>query len=477
MSARPKHVFVSYSSADKPWLERLRPHLNALEKEGAIKLWVDHLLRPGQEWRNEVQRAIDEADIAIILTSADYFSSEFIHAYELPALLEANRAGCRLLVVKVRDYELSHTPVGRLQVVNPQPLDSMRKNNYEKVFQTLSEKIRNTEGASRPDCHPIRVELVCGNVLTVPADVLALKFARFFHGADRAVSHAMQAGGINVAPLPAPGEALLLETSDSVAAGKALFLGVGDLRSFGYLEIREFGERVLATLAKRAPETATLTLTIHGPGYGLDEAEAFRSEIAGLIDALSVGSYPPALRSITIVERERPRVDALQRVLDELVPEGIIEVDPARHLTRLTAPARENLRSAGYESANKPHVFVAMPFHKAMVDTFRYGIEKPVNDAGYLCERADFVVFAGDVLQWVKERIASAELVIADLTGANPNVYLEVGYAWGLRKPTVLLVNAVDKLEFNVQGQRCLEYETISELEEKLRKELRGLNG
>jgi hypothetical protein len=475
MPARRKQVFVSYSRADKPWLERLRPHLSALEREGEIHLWVDNLLLPGQEWQSEVRRAIDKADVAIILTSADYFSSEFIHAHELPALLEANRAGCRLLVVKVRDYELSHTVVGRLQVVNPRPLDSMRKNNYEKVFQTVAEEIRNTGTRGPGDRQPIRVELVCGNVLTVPADVLGLKFARYFYGADRMVFEAMRDAGISVAPLPEPGEALLLDTRDSVTPGKVLFLGVRELRSFGYRQIREFGEQVLAMLASRAPETATLTLTVHGPGYGLDEAEAFRSEIAGLIDALSSGSYPPALQSITIVERERPRVDALQRVLDELVPDGIIEADRAKYLTRLTAPARENLRSAGYESASKPHVFVAMPFHKGMIDTFRYGIEKPVNDAGFLCERADFAVFAGDVLQWMKERIASAELVIADLTGANPNVYLEVGYAWGVKKRTVLLVNADDELKFDVQSQRCLKYETISDLEEKLRKELSGL--
>ena len=49
--------------------------------------------------------------------------------------------------------------------------------------------------------------------------------------------------------------------------------------------------------------------------------------------------------------------------------------------------------------------------------------------AGYLCERAYMSSFTGDVLSWVKERIDSAVLLVADLSGANPNVYLEVGYA------------------------------------------------
>jgi nucleoside 2-deoxyribosyltransferase len=78
-------------------------------------------------------------------------------------------------------------------------------------------------------------------------------------------------------------------------------------------------------------------------------------------------------------------------------------------------------------------------------------------------------------MQWVRERIRSASLVIADLTGSNPNVYLEVGYAWGSGVPTVLLVNDTDDLKFDVRGQRCIVYKRIKDIEEKLRKEIKEL--
>jgi nucleoside 2-deoxyribosyltransferase len=97
------------------------------------------------------------------------------------------------------------------------------------------------------------------------------------------------------------------------------------------------------------------------------------------------------------------------------------------------------------------------------------------NAAGYLCERADLSVFTGDVMEWVKKRIASSSLIIADLSNANPNVYLEVGYAWGCGKPTVLLVRDPAELKFDVKGQRCLVYKKIKDLEESLRKELETL--
>jgi hypothetical protein len=121
-------------------------------------------------------------------------------------------------------------------------------------------------------------------------------------------------------------------------------------------------------------------------------------------------------------------------------------------------------------------VFVAMPFAKEFNAVYRYGLEKPVQDAGYLCERADLASFTGDVIQWVKERISRADLVIADLTGKNANVYLEVGFAWGCGKPTMLVVSRSEDLGFDVRGQRCLVYDSdITVLEELVRKELAGL--
>ena len=116
-----------------------------------------------------------------------------------------------------------------------------------------------------------------------------------------------------------------------------------------------------------------------------------------------------------------------------------------------------------------------MPFASEFDDIFYYGIQGAVNEAGYLCERADLESFTGDVMEWVKKKIESADFVIADLTNANANVYLEVGYAWGRNIPSILLVQQSDDLKFDVRGQRCLVYNRIQDLELKLTKELKSL--
>lgn len=113
-----------------------------------------------------------------------------------------------------------------------------------------------------------------------------------------------------------------------------------------------------------------------------------------------------------------------------------------------------------------------MPFAPEMDDVFHYGIQGAVNTAGLLCERADLAPFTGDVVDWVKNKISSASLVIADLSSANPNVYLEVGYAWGREIPTVLLARDANELKFDTKGQKCILYKSIKNLEDLLSKEL-----
>jgi hypothetical protein len=279
--------------------------------------------------------------------------------------------------------------------------------------------------------------------------------------------------------LPPIGESLLVHSGYVVAADDLLFIGVEPLGRFDYGTIRKFSESVFSVLAKQRPGTEHVAMTLHGRGFGLDEAEAFRAEIAGFLDALDMRRVPAELRQVSIVERDPATADRMRAVLDTLIPQGSSIDKPKvdRSESRVLGDARLELESVGRDSRTKPLVFVAMPFSDEYADRFHYGIEGAVNAAGFLCERADLASFTGDVVAWVKERIGNAALVVADLTAANPNVYLEVGYAWGRGVNTVLLVAQGDELKFDVRTQRCLVFRNIRHLEELLTTELRSLKG
>jgi hypothetical protein len=318
----------------------------------------------------------------------------------------------------------------------------------------------------------VQFDVVRDDVLTFPADVLALKFAQGLHGADLAVADAL---GLSEAvlhrQLARPGSHQLVSGQNLLAATRVLFVGVVSLWHFRYAQIREFAARVLQALEESAPQTRHLAVTIHGVNYGLDELESFTAQVGGFLDALAHGDCPPALERITFVERNAKRAGRLTTALQHLLPEGAPL--PSRSLsTAAPATSARALPTAGQGSEAKPHVFVAMPFSDEFDDIYYYGIEPAVKAAGYLCERADTRCFPGDILDWIKARIQTAALVIADLTTANPNVYLEVGYAWGHQRPTVLLTRDLNDLKFDVRGQRCVTYKRIRDLEENLKREL-----
>jgi hypothetical protein len=322
----------------------------------------------------------------------------------------------------------------------------------------------------------LRISVVHADALHFAVDVLVLKFATALHGLDKAAVSALAAQGILVR-LPSLGKSTLVKTKGAIAPNQILLQGVKPLHQFEYTEIRDFIRSAIETAAVKAPSIQSIALTIHGPGYGLDEIEAFESALAGVIDSVNAGNIPNELERITFVENNSGRATRLSQALSRILPGNLLKLGNRNALTQLGAQAQSTLRTAGYSSLSKSHVFVAMPFAKEMDDIFHYGIQGAVNAQGLLCERADLAIFTGDIVDWVKTRILDASLVIADLSTANANVYLEVGYAWGCQVPTILLASNASELKFDVRGQRCLIYDSIKNLDEKLRKELSALLG
>ena len=322
----------------------------------------------------------------------------------------------------------------------------------------------------------MRIEVLASDATTVEADVLALKYAQARYGLDAYVAQRLlESGHPQEIMSPKPGGFRILE-GQGVAARHVLFVGVEPLWEFEYQQIRAFARKVLVSLAGQLPDTRRLIVTVHGPGYGLDESESFESQLAGFLDAIESSDVPEGLETITFVERNRGRADRLRRLLEKTIPAGVVDHGERSWRDAAGPEASERLRAAGYSSAGKAHVFVAMPFREDMEDVYHYGIQNAVKASGLLCERADLSSFTGDVMDWVRQRIKTASLVVADLTGANPNVYLEVGFAWGCGVPTVLLANDANDLKFDTRGQRCLTYTKIKDLEEKLALELNSLH-
>ncbi len=315
------------------------------------------------------------------------------------------------------------------------------------------------------------------DLLTEPADVALLKYARSFHGADLAVANALLERNIDTGDIaPNADEAVFVESQGAIGAKLVCFLGTVGLRQFSYHEVRTFAGRALELIGARVPGARTVVTTVHGVNAGLDEDEAVLALAGGLVEAFERGVGPRALERVVLVESNARRVKRLQATLEEAFQKarGVTRTAAGAFRIERTASQGAPISSAG-GTQDKPHAFVAMPFLPELEDTFHYGILAPVRARGLLCERVDQAQFDGPIIQRIRDRIDSAQVVIADLSTANPNVYLEVGYAWGRGRPTILLVRDVNELRFDVASYRCLVYRSIRELETLLAKELERL--
>jgi len=120
----------------------------------------------------------------------------------------------------------------------------------------------------------------------------------------------------------------------------------------------------------------------------------------------------------------------------------------------------------------KPYVFVVMPYKKKF-ELYEH-IKKVVEEvSGLVCIRADDIPAAGhDLLAQLHLLIERAELVIAEISESSPNVFYEIGYAVGIQKPIIPIVEIGVEVPANLKGQLVIQYDGSREGMENLDKRL-----
>jgi HEAT repeat protein/energy-coupling factor transporter ATP-binding protein EcfA2 len=79
----PIKLFISYSHRDEDFRMELDDHLSNLQRQQIILGWHDRQIMPGQEWANQIDDALDEAQIILLLISARFMASDYCYAKEM----------------------------------------------------------------------------------------------------------------------------------------------------------------------------------------------------------------------------------------------------------------------------------------------------------------------------------------------------------------------------------------------------------
>lgn len=91
--------------------------------------------------------------------------------------------------------------------------------------------------------------------------------------------------------------------------------------------------------------------------------------------------------------------------------------------------------------AREPFCFIIMPFLPELNYFYLYLQEHLRRSHGVHCERADAAVLTIPLLDKITAAIRAADVVIADCSGRNANVFYELGIAHTLEKPVVLITS------------------------------------
>ncbi len=112
---------------------------------------------------------------------------------------------------------------------------------------------------------------------------------------------------------------------------------------------------------------------------------------------------------------------------------------------------------------------------------FKYIINPVCEECNFKAIRVDKLNDANSITQTIIEYLETADLVIADISGHNPNVFYEMGYRTRTEKPIIHLKSKNEKIPFDINTIRTFEYDltdldSVDEIKKRLIKTIKSFD-
>src|SRR6266496_462728 len=137
-------AFISYSPKDQRYLQELHSHLAHYIRKENLNVWDDTRIPPGAKWREEIEKALQSAKVAVLLVSADFLASDFIVNNQLPALLTAAKEeGAIIFCVILRPCAFKDTELAQFQAVNDpsKPVGVKSRAQRDEIWNKVAELV------------------------------------------------------------------------------------------------------------------------------------------------------------------------------------------------------------------------------------------------------------------------------------------------------------------------------------------------
>ena len=104
--------------------------------------------------------------------------------------------------------------------------------------------------------------------------------------------------------------------------------------------------------------------------------------------------------------------------------------------------------------------FVIMPFSGEFNNYYEKILKPTIERCSLISIRADEVYGTKPIIEDIAECIINADIIIADVTGKNPNVNYELGMAHALGKNVIIISQSIDDIPFDYRHIRAIIYKT-----------------
>ena len=152
---QPIKVFYSYAHRDEEHRDELETHLALLNREGLIAEWHDRRIPPGTEWEQEINDALESADLILLLVSSNFLASDYCYGKELACAMERHEKRDALVIpIIVRPVSWSMAPFSKLQALPKDAVPVTTWDNIDRAWENVADGIR--RAIQQPDTESLQ---------------------------------------------------------------------------------------------------------------------------------------------------------------------------------------------------------------------------------------------------------------------------------------------------------------------------------
>jgi hypothetical protein len=167
----PRKIFFSYSKDDRPYLDQFLKHLTPLKRQGKIVPWDDSDLNPGEEWDDKIKSELANADIIILLVSANFLATDYIWDIEIKTAMERHERGeARVVPIILKHCDWTGMPFSKLSGLPAKGRPVEDFDDQDKAWTGVVEglkKVLNMEFSNEPHLNAINIEEIKNQLIKV----------------------------------------------------------------------------------------------------------------------------------------------------------------------------------------------------------------------------------------------------------------------------------------------------------------------